>query len=48
MYLSYNHVIIPLNHHIEQQLKALSNKIKDHRMCKRLMAVAHFKASKKN
>jgi transposase len=35
-----------LNHHIEQQLKALSNKVKDHRMRMRLLAVAHFKAGK--
>jgi transposase len=33
-----------LNHHTEQQLKALSNKVKDHRMRMRLLAVAHFKA----
>jgi len=42
--ISYNHVLIPLNHHTEQQFKALSNKVKEQRM--RLMAVAHFKACK--
>tara|TARA_R100000789_G_C2951696_1_gene135211 strand:- start:44 stop:229 length:186 start_codon:yes stop_codon:yes gene_type:complete len=35
-----------LNNHTEQQLKALSNKVKDHRMRMRLLAVAHFKAGK--
>lgn len=35
-----------MNHHTEQQLKALSNKVKDHRMRMRLLAVAHFKAGK--
>jgi len=35
-----------LNHHTEQQLKTLSNKVKDHRMRMRLLAVAHFKAGK--
>jgi transposase len=35
-----------LNHHTEQQLKALSNKVKDHRMPLRLLAIAHFKAGK--
>jgi transposase len=35
-----------LNHHTEQQLKALSNKVKDHRMRMRLLAIAHFKAGK--
>jgi hypothetical protein len=35
-----------LNHHTEQRLKALSNKVKDHRMRIRLLAVAHFKAGK--
>jgi DNA-binding transcriptional regulator LsrR (DeoR family) len=35
-----------LNHHTEQQLKALSNKVKDHRMRMRLLAVAHFNAGK--
>jgi transposase len=35
-----------LNHHTEQQLKALSNKVKDHRMRMRLFAIAHFKAGK--
>jgi hypothetical protein len=45
MYPLYNHVI-PLNHHSEQQLKSLSNKVKDHRMRMRLLAVAHFKAGK--
>jgi transposase len=36
-----------LNHqHTEQELKALSNKVKDHRMPMRLLAVAHFKAGK--
>jgi transposase len=44
--ISHNHVIIPLNHHTEQQLKALSKKVKDHRMRMRLLAVAHFKAGK--
>jgi transposase len=33
-----------LNHHTEQQLKALSNKVKDHQMRMYLLAVAHFKA----
>jgi transposase len=46
MCLSYNHFIISLNHHTEQQLKTLSNKVKDHRMRMRLLAVAHFKAGK--
>jgi hypothetical protein len=46
MCLSYNHVIISLNHHTEQQLKTLPNKVKDHRMRMRLLAVAHFKAGK--
>jgi transposase len=35
-----------LNHHAEQQLKALSNKVKDYRMRMHLLAVAHFKAGK--
>ena len=35
-----------MNHHTEQQLKVLSNKVKDHRMRMRLLAVAHFKAGK--
>jgi transposase len=35
-----------LNHHTEQQLKALSNKVKDHRMRMRLLAVVHFKVGK--
>jgi transposase len=35
-----------LDHHTEQQLKALSNKVKDHRMPMRLLAIAHFKAGK--
>ncbi len=35
-----------MNHHSEQQLKALSNKVKDHQMRKRLLAVAHFKVGK--
>jgi transposase len=35
-----------LNHHTEQQLKALPNKVKDHRMRMRLLAVAHIKAGK--
>jgi transposase len=35
-----------LNHHTEQQLKALSNKVKDHQMRMRLSAVAHFKGGK--
>jgi hypothetical protein len=35
-----------LNQHTEQELKALSNKVKDHRMRMRLLAVAHFKAGK--
>jgi transposase len=35
-----------LNHHSEQQLKTLSNKVNDHRMRKCLLAVAHFKAGK--
>jgi DNA-binding transcriptional regulator LsrR (DeoR family) len=35
-----------LNNHTEQQLKALSRKVKDHRMRMRLLAVAHFKAGK--
>jgi transposase len=42
--ISNNHVLISLNHHTEQQLKALSNKVKDHRIRMRLLAVAHFKA----
>ncbi|MFQ3220923.1 MAG: transposase [Paraglaciecola sp.] len=33
-----------MNQHTEQELKALSNKVKDHRMRMRLLAVAHFKA----
>jgi transposase len=33
-----------LNLHSEQQLKALSSNVKEHRMRKRLIAVAHFKA----
>jgi len=44
--ISYNHVIIPLNHNTEQQLRAPSNKVKDHRMRMRLLAVAHIKAGK--
>jgi DNA-binding transcriptional regulator YiaG len=35
-----------LNHHTEQQLKALSNKVKEHRMRMRLFAIARFKAGK--
>jgi transposase len=35
-----------LNNHTEQQLKTLSNRVKDHRMRMRLLAVAHFKAGK--
>jgi hypothetical protein len=35
-----------LNHHIEKQLKTLSNKVKDHRMRMHLLAAAHFKAGK--
>ena len=35
-----------MNHHTEQQLKVLSNKVKDHRMRMRFLAVAHFKARK--
>jgi transposase len=35
-----------LNHHTEQQLKALSNKVNDHRIRMRLLVVAHFKAGK--
>ena len=35
-----------MNQHTEQQLKTLSNKVKDHRMRLRLLAVAHFKAGK--
>ena len=35
-----------MNHHTEEQLKALFNKVKDHRMRMRLLAVAHFKAGK--
>jgi transposase len=35
-----------LNQHTEQELKALSNKVKDHRMRMRLLDVAHFKAGK--
>jgi len=35
-----------LNHHTEQQLKVLSNKIKDHRMRMRLLAVANLKVGK--
>jgi transposase len=35
-----------LNQHTEQELKALSNKVKDHRMRMRLLAVAYFKAGK--
>jgi hypothetical protein len=46
MYPLYNHTITHLNHHTEQQLKSLSNKVKDHRMRMRLLAVAHFKAGK--
>jgi transposase len=46
MYLSQSHLAFPLNHHTEQQLKTLSNKVKDHRMRMRLLAVAHFKAGK--
>ncbi len=44
MYLPQSHLVFPLNLHSEQQLKTLSNKVKDHRMCKRLEVVAHFKA----
>jgi transposase len=33
-----------LNQHTEQQLKTLSNKVKDHRMRLRLLAVAYFKS----
>jgi transposase len=46
MCLSQSHLTFPLNNHTEQQLKALSNKVKDHRMRMRLLAVAHFKAGK--
>jgi len=46
MCLSQSHLTFPLNHHTEQQLKALSNKVEDHRMRMRLLAVAHFKAGK--
>lgn len=35
-----------MNHHTEQELKTLSNNVKDHRMRMRLLAVAHFKAGK--
>lgn len=35
-----------MNQHTEQELKALSNKVKDHRMRMRLLAVAHFKGGK--
>ncbi|MFT6898761.1 MAG: transposase [Paraglaciecola sp.] len=35
-----------MNQHTEQELKALSNKVKDHRMRMRFLAVAHFKAGK--
>ena len=35
-----------MNHHTEQQLKALSNEVEDHRMPIRLLAIAHFKAGK--
>jgi hypothetical protein len=38
--------VILLDHHTKQQLKALSNKVKDHRMRMRLLAIAHFKAGK--
>ena len=35
-----------MNQHTEQELKALSNKVKGRRMRLRLLAVAHFKAGK--
>ena len=35
-----------MNQHTEQQLKTLSNKVKDYRMRMRLLAVAHFKVGK--
>lgn len=35
-----------MNLHTEQQLKTLSNKVKDHRMRMRLLAVAHFRSGK--
>jgi transposase len=35
-----------LNTHSSQELKALSNKVKDHRMRLRLLAVSHFKSDK--
>ncbi len=35
-----------LNTHSSQELKALSNKVKDHRMRLRLLAVSHFKSGK--
>jgi len=35
-----------LNTHSYQELKALSNKVKDHRMRLRLLAVSHFKSGK--
>ena len=35
-----------LNTHSSQELKALSNKVKDHRMRLRLLAISHFKSGK--
>ena len=35
-----------LNTHSSQELKILSNKVKDHRMRLRLLAVSHFKSGK--
>jgi hypothetical protein len=35
-----------LDHHTEQQLKSLYNKVKNHRMRMRLLAITHFKAGK--
>ena len=35
-----------MNQHTEQELKALSNNVIDHRMRMRLLAVTHFKAGK--
>jgi transposase len=46
MRLPQSHLIFPLNHNTEQQLKVLSNKVKDHPKCMRLLAVAYFKAGK--
>ena len=35
-----------MNHHTEQQLKALSNKVKDYPMRMRLLTAAYFKVGK--